>query len=194
MITLGITGRSGCGKSTVTSVFSAHGVPLADADQLSREILLPDSPLLPLLAERFGADILREDGSLDRRLLADRAFATPEGKQALDALTHPEIIRRIRLAKQAALDAGAPLFVLDGAVIVGTAAEAECDRLAVVTAPSRRISERGTDCEAGRHFTGDGRPPPERADAGSGPAGARGLCSAERRGPRFAGSGFGGAL
>jgi len=72
---------------------------------------------------------------LDRRLLADRAFATPEGKAALDSLTHPEIVRRIRAAKQAAQDAGAPLFVLDGAVIVGTAAQAECDRLCVVTAP-----------------------------------------------------------
>ena len=131
MIALGITGRSGCGKSTVTAVFSAHGVPLADADQISREILLPGSPLLPRLAQRFGADILKADGTLDRRLLADRAFATPEGKAALDSLTHPEI----RAAKQAALDAGAPLFVLDGAVIVGTAAQAECDRLCVVTAP-----------------------------------------------------------
>ena len=135
MIALGITGRSGCGKSTVTSVFSAHGVPLADADQISREILLPGSPLLPRLAQRFGADILKADGTLDRRLLADRAFATPEGKAALDSLTHPEIVRRIRAAKQAAQDAGAPLFVLDGAVIVGTAAQAECDRLCVVTAP-----------------------------------------------------------
>ena len=135
MITLGITGRSGCGKSTVTSIFAAHGVPLADADQMSREILLPGSPLLPRLAARFGTEILRPDGTLDRRLLADRAFATPEGKQALDALTHPEIVRRIRQAKQAAEQAGAPLFVLDGAVIVGTAAEPECDRLAVVTAP-----------------------------------------------------------
>ena len=122
MICLGITGRSGCGKSTVTSVFSAHGVPLADADQISREILLPGSPLLPKLAQRFGADILKQDGTLDRRLLADRAFATPEGKAALDSLTHPEIVHRIRAAKQAALDGGAPLFVLDGAVIVGTAA------------------------------------------------------------------------
>ena len=130
MITLGITGRSGCGKSTVTAVFAGHGVPLADADQISREILLPGSPLLPALAERFGAD-----GTLDRRLLADRAFATPEGKAALDGLTHPEIVRRIRAAKQAAQEAGAPLFVLDGAVIVGTAAQAECDRLCVVTAP-----------------------------------------------------------
>ena len=135
MITLGITGRSGCGKSTVTAVFAGHGVPLADADQISREILLPGSPLLPALAERFGADILKADGTLDRRLLADRAFATPEGKAALDGLTHPKIVRRIRAAKQAAQEAGAPLFVLDGAVIVGTAAQAECDRLCVVTAP-----------------------------------------------------------
>ena len=135
MITLGITGRSGCGKSTVTAEFSAQGVPLADADRLSREILLPGSPLLPKLAQRFGADILNTDGTLNRRLLADRAFATAEGKTTLDSLTHPEIVRRIRAAKQAALDAGAPLFVLDGAVIVGTAAQAECDRLCVVTAP-----------------------------------------------------------
>ena len=135
MIALGITGRSGCGKSTVTAVFAAHGVPLADADRISREILLPGSPLLPKLAQRFGADILNADRTLNRRLLADRAFATPEGKAALDGLTHPEIVRRIRAAKQAALDADAPLFVLDGAVIVGTAAQAECDRLCVVTAP-----------------------------------------------------------
>ena len=66
MIALGITGRSGCGKSTVTAVFSAHGVPLADADQLSREILLPGSPLLPQLAARFGGDILKPDGTLDQ--------------------------------------------------------------------------------------------------------------------------------
>ena len=135
MITLGITGRSGCGKSTVTAVFASKGVPLADADQLSREILLPGSPLLPQLAERFGQDILAPDGTLNRRLLADRAFAAPEGKQALDMLTHPEIVRRIRAAKATAAQAGSPLFVLDGAVIVGTAAQAECDRLCVVTAP-----------------------------------------------------------
>lgn len=135
MITLGITGRSGCGKSTVTAVFAAHGVPLVDADQISREILLPGSPLLPVLAQRFGADILYADGSLNRRLLADRAFAAPEGKAALDSFVLPEIIRRVCRLKQAAREAGAPLFVIDGAVIVGTDAEKECDHLCVVTAP-----------------------------------------------------------
>lgn len=135
MITLGITGRSGCGKSTVTAVFAQNGVPVADADQIAREIMLPASPLLPKLAQRFGADVLEAQGNLNRHLLADRAFADPESKAALDALTHPEIVRRIRQAKQAAKEASCVLFVLDGAVIVGTEAEAECDRLLVITAP-----------------------------------------------------------
>ena len=120
MMTVGITGRSGCGKSTVTACFAAHGVPVADADQISRQVLQPGSPVLAQLAARFGGDILRGDGVLDRRLLADRAFATPEGKAALDAITHPAIVRQIEAARQAALQAGSPLFVIDGAVLVGS--------------------------------------------------------------------------
>ena len=102
MITLGITGRSGCGKSTVTAVFAAHGVPLVDADQISREILLPGSPLLPVLAQRFGADILYANGSLNRRLLADRAFAAPEGdvykRQGISSIRSIRISFRVRIS------------------------------------------------------------------------------------------------
>lgn len=142
MITLGITGRSGCGKSTVAALLAGKGVPVADADKIARDILAPGSPLLPRLAATFGADILDENGVLNRRLLADRAFAAAEGKAALDSLTHPEIVRRIRAAKSAAEKAGSPLFVIDGAAIVGTAAEAECDRLMVVTVPFEVSLER----------------------------------------------------
>ena len=135
MKVVGITGRSGCGKSSATKFLAGQGYPCIDADLIAREMLLPGSPCIAQLQEKFGADIADENGNVRRRLLADRAFATPEGKAALDSLTHPEIVRRIRAAKQAAQEAGAPLFVLDGAVIVGTAAQAECDRLCVVTAP-----------------------------------------------------------
>ena len=135
MMTVGITGRSGCGKSTVTACFAAHGVPVADADQISRQVLQPGSPVLAQLAARFGGDILSGDGVLDRRQLADRAFATPEGKAALDAITHPAIVRRIEAARQAALQAGSPLFVIDGAVLVGSVIDGIWDRLIVVTAP-----------------------------------------------------------
>ena len=75
MITLGITGRSGCGKSTVTAVFAAHGVPLVDADQLSREILLPGL----------------------RRGSAGRSFARTARWTAVCWLTAPLPPRRARL-------------------------------------------------------------------------------------------------
>ena len=142
MMTVGITGRSGCGESTVTACFAAHGVPVADADQISRQVLQPGSPVLAQLAARFGGDILRGDGVLDRRLLADRAFATPEGKAALDAITHPAIVRQIEAARQAALQAGSPLFVIDGAVLVGSVIDGIWDRLIVVTAPYEVSVER----------------------------------------------------
>lgn len=135
MITVGITGRSGCGKSTVTACFAARGVPVADADQISRQVLQPGSPVLAQLAARFGGDILSGEGVLDRRLLADRAFATPEGKADLDAITHPAIVRCIEAARQAAQAAGSPLFVIDGAVLVGSVIDGIWDRLIVVTAP-----------------------------------------------------------
>ena len=135
MITVGITGRSGCGKSTVTACFAARGVPVADADQISRQVLQPGSPVLAQLAARFGGDILSGEGVLDRRLLADRAFATPEGKADLDAITHPAIVRRSEAARQAAQAAGSPLFVIDGAVLVGSVIDGIWDRLIVVTAP-----------------------------------------------------------
>ena len=135
MITVGITGRSGCGKSTVTACFAARGVPVADADQISRQVLQPGSPVLAQLAARFGGDILSGEGVLDRRLLADRAFATPEGKADLDAITHPAIVRRIEAARQAAQAAGSPLFVIDGAVLGGSVIDGIWDRLIVVTAP-----------------------------------------------------------
>ena len=132
---IGITGRSGCGKSTLTDSIRAAGFRCVDADQVAREVLLPGSPCIVQLQQEFGADIVDEAGQVRRRLLADRAFAAPEGKAALDSLVLPEIIRRVCRLKQAAREAGAPLFVIDGAVIVGTDAEKECDHLCVVTAP-----------------------------------------------------------
>ena len=71
----------------------------------------------------------------DRMDIRSRIEAGADFLNASGAAATPQIVRRIRAAKQAAQDAGAPLFVLDGAVIVGTAAQAECDRLCVVTAP-----------------------------------------------------------
>ena len=89
MKVIGITGRSGCGKSTLTNMIREQKYPCVDADQLSRNILEPGSSCRAPLAEAFGKDILDDNGALRRRLLADRAFATPEGTARLNEITHP---------------------------------------------------------------------------------------------------------
>ena len=135
MMIVGLTGRSGCGKSSVSAYLTAQGCVCVDADQISRQVLQPGSPCLPRLQNVFGFDILDKNEVLDRRLLADRAFATPEGTRQLTDITHPEILARIRGAAEHARLQGEPLFFVDGAVILGTPFEKECDRLVVVTAP-----------------------------------------------------------
>lgn len=132
---VGITGRSGCGKSSATKFLAGQGYPCIDADLIARQILLPDSPCLAALRERFGDDILDTNGSLQRRFLADRAFATPEGTRALTDITQPEILRRIEEELTIARASGAAIAFVDGAVIVGTPFQARCDALLLITAP-----------------------------------------------------------
>ena len=132
---VGITGRSGCGKSSATKFLAGQGYPCIDADLIARQILLPDSPCLAALRERFGDDILDTNGTLQRRLLADRAFATPEGTRALTDITQPEILRRIEEELTIARASGAAVAFVDGAVIVGTPFQARCDALLLITAP-----------------------------------------------------------
>ena len=132
---IGITGRSGCGKSSATKFLAAQGYPCIDADRIAREVLLPGSPCLPPLQAHFGADIVDEAGQLRRRLLADRAFATPAGTRTLTAVTQPEILARIEHRLRDAEAAGAALAFVDGAVIVGTPFESRCDGILLISAP-----------------------------------------------------------
>lgn len=135
MKVIGITGRSGCGKSSATKFLAQQGYPCIDADLIAREVLLPGSPCIAQLQETFGADIADETGSVRRRLLADRAFATPAGTQALTAITQPEILHRIEKRLAEAEQSGAELAFVDGAVIVGTPFEKRCDALVLIHAP-----------------------------------------------------------
>lgn len=139
---IGITGRSGCGKSSATKFLAQQGYPCIDADLIAREVLLPGSPCLAALQAHFGEDILDETGALRRRLLADRAFATPEGTRTLTEITQPEILRRIEESLARAKESGAAMAFVDGAVIVGTPFEARCDELVLITAPYECSVER----------------------------------------------------
>lgn len=94
---IAVSGGIGSGKSSVTRVFASQGAVTADADAIAREILEPGEPTLSEVARAFGDDLLREDGSLDRALLASRVFGgegASERVARLNAITHPVIEAR----------------------------------------------------------------------------------------------------
>ena len=152
MYLIGLTGGIGSGKSTVASRLAAHGCDVVDADQVAREVVAPGEPVLADLAERFGQDLLRDDGSLDRATLAARAFVDDRTRADLDRITHPRIAGRI--AERVAtigLDAPADhLVVVDHPLLLETEQATRFDAVIVVLADAetrvrRLVDERGLD-------------------------------------------------
>ncbi|CAN7462119.1 dephospho-CoA kinase [Pseudoxanthomonas sp. LjRoot143] len=92
---IGLTGGIASGKSALERAFAAHGIVVADADLLAREVVQPGTPALAEVAERFGRDVLLPDGQLDRAALRQRVFGNDGERRALEAILHPAI--RVRL-------------------------------------------------------------------------------------------------
>lgn len=92
---LGLTGGIASGKSTVSAILVEQGALLIDADQVAREVVLPGSPALAAIVERFGPDILLPDGSLHRKRLGEIIFKDEQERKALEGITHPAIRKRI---------------------------------------------------------------------------------------------------
>lgn len=106
MIVCGLTGGIGSGKSTVSAMLAERGAVIVDADLIVRELQQPGTPLLDVLAERFGSAIVDVDGVLDRSALAAVAFVDAESVADLNAIVHPAVRAEInrRLAELAATD------------------------------------------------------------------------------------------
>ena len=98
MLTVGLTGGIGSGKSSVADLLVERGAVLIDADQVARDVVAPGGPAYQPLIDRFGSEIVAPDGTIDRQALANLAFADDESRLALNAITHPAIgIRMIEM-------------------------------------------------------------------------------------------------
>ena len=95
MLRVALTGGIATGKSYCLARFASLGVPAIDADQLARDAVAPGSRALNEVAARFGAAILRPDGSLDRAALGRIVFNDRGARADLEAIVHPEVYRRI---------------------------------------------------------------------------------------------------
>lgn len=130
-LAIAITGGIASGKSALAERFERIGVPLIDADRVSRELVEPGTDTLAAIVARFG-DVLDAEGRLDRPRMRQRVFADPAERLALEAILHP----RIRIAlQQRARSATAPYVLLAIPLLAESSHYPWLDRILVVDVP-----------------------------------------------------------
>jgi dephospho-CoA kinase len=132
MLTVGLTGGLASGKSFVSAALAELGCHVLHADAVGHEVLEPGGEAYqPVIAE-FGAEILNEEGAIDRRRLAAIVFSAPERLARLNSLVHPAVFRRedefIRGIGAREPDA---IVVVEAAILVETGSYRRFDRLVV---------------------------------------------------------------
>lgn len=131
MLTIGLTGGIGSGKSTVANYFAELGITIIDADLIAREVVVPDSPALQNISQHFGKEILNPNGELDRKKLRDIIFADTQQRDWLENLLHP-LIRQV--IKQRLLTATSPYCVVVIPLLLEKNMQDWVDRILVVDA------------------------------------------------------------
>ncbi|SIA62907.1 dephospho-CoA kinase domain fusion protein [Mycobacteroides abscessus subsp. abscessus] len=139
----------------MTRVFASRGAVTVDADAIARQILEPGEPALSEVARAFGGDLLKEDGSLDRALLASRVFGgegADERVARLNAITHPLIEARAWLILRGAPEGS--LAVYDIPLLIEGDHADRFDAVVIVDAPIeervKRLEGRGVAPEDAR--------------------------------------------
>jgi dephospho-CoA kinase len=110
---IGLSGGIGSGKSTVTRMLQQLGAITVCADEIVHELQAPGAPLLGEIAAVFGEGVISEDGSLNREALGAIVFRDPDARGQLGKLMHPPVIGEMMRRAKAAVDASAPMVVLD---------------------------------------------------------------------------------
>lgn len=137
MTTIALTGGIASGKSTIANRLRELGAEILDADAFAREAVRPGTPGLARLVERYGDDLLLEDGTLDRPKLAAIIFGDEQEREAVNGILHPEI-RRLTAERLEAIRADDPeaIVVHDIPLLVEARHNYDYDEIWVAEAPA----------------------------------------------------------
>lgn len=146
MLTVGLTGGLASGKSFVGRELERLGCLLIQADKLGHDVLAPGAETYDAVVAEFGREILRPDGSIDRRRLGAIVFDSPERLALLNGLVHPPV----RARQKAILDAfreRAPngIAVVEAAILIETGGYRHFDRLIVAICSEEQQIARALD-------------------------------------------------
>jgi len=151
VLRVGLTGGIASGKSTVSDALGERGAVVIDADVLARQVVEPGTPGLTAVVERFGADVLTDDGRLNREALGRVVFADPGARRDLEAIIHPAVRARAAEIEAAAASDSVVVHVIP--LLVETGQQDDYDVLVVVDVEPERQLERlrrrnGLDAQA----------------------------------------------
>lgn len=135
---IGLTGGIATGKSTVSTMLVEKGALLIDADEISREVVSPDHPILERVVARFGQVILNKNGTLNRAKLGERVFNDATERQALNDIVHPAV-RKLMFERMKTLEElhSERLVVVDIPLLFESTLETHFDEVLVVYAPQQ---------------------------------------------------------
>ncbi len=159
MLSVALTGNVAAGKSAVLSLFRRWGAAVVETDELAREVVEPGRPALAAILARFGNELRRADGSLDRTLLRRRVMGDDERRAVLNAIVHPDVMRLHAERIEQARRAGAEIVVSDIPLLFEVLDPEAWDMVVLVDAPEetrrRRLVElRGYSEEEARDVMG----------------------------------------
>ncbi|MGO9061406.1 MAG: dephospho-CoA kinase [Candidatus Binataceae bacterium] len=143
MLTVGLTGGIGSGKSTVAKMLAELGAPSFDADKVGHDIYSPGRPAYKDVIAAFGEGIVAPDGTVDRKKLGPIVFADPAQLKRLESIVHPRMFERMRemVADMRAQGVKAPI-VIEAAILIEAKWQPLFDEIWLVMAPRERVIER----------------------------------------------------
>jgi dephospho-CoA kinase len=133
MLTVGLTGGIATGKSYILETLGSLGCATIDADIVARQVVEPGKPAYQDIVNRFGREVLAEDGALDRARLGAIVFADRSQRETLNAIVHPRVFEAQAewLAETAARDPHA-IAIVDAALMIETGSYRRFEKLIVV--------------------------------------------------------------
>jgi len=135
VLTVGLTGGIGSGKSAVSALLATQGAAVVDADLIARDVVAPGTPGMAAVIAAFGPQLLLSDGSLDRSALGGLVFADDGARKRLNGIVHPLIAERTRLLFAAAERDRADVVVHDVPLLVEAGLAPGYHLVVVVHAP-----------------------------------------------------------
>jgi dephospho-CoA kinase len=149
-LVVGLTGNIASGKSTVARLLSERGAAIIDADVLSRRAVEVGTPAYQQIVERWGQEVVAEEGGIDRVELRRRVFSDPAELEVLNGIVHPEVLRLRNRLLDDARESGVRVVICDTPLLFERHLTDEFDRIVLVDAPrplrlERLMRERGLD-------------------------------------------------